>query len=232
MARLSARPPDGGPAAGRISRRGLLGVGLGVVGAALLDGCGSAPSGAPAANQQPPAAPATEDALYQAAKQEGKVVWWTAHYAQSAADAACTAGAMDLLSNKTNNTTAAGNFQQGVNFDCKTTTPNNSNTNPGAIVSVAPGNVRTDGRIGIVHRALNFAIGRKENDVRIVCQTFECLNGQRCENTVDNGEIIFYRSAACVDGGMRSFTRTKLHDHIDCGVVMLTREVFGNFRCP
>ena len=29
----------------------------------------------------------TEDALYQAAKQEGKVVWWTAHYAQSAADA-------------------------------------------------------------------------------------------------------------------------------------------------
>jgi iron(III) transport system substrate-binding protein len=87
MARLIVRPPDGGPAAGRISRRGLLGVGLGVVGAALLDGCSSASGGAPAANQQPPAAPTTEDALYQAAKQEGKVVWWTAHYAQSAADA-------------------------------------------------------------------------------------------------------------------------------------------------
>src|SRR5215468_792551 len=83
MARQIARPPGAGPAAGRISRRGLLGVGLGVVGAALLDGCSSAP----AASQQPPAAPATEDALYQAAKQEGKVVWWTAHYAQSAADA-------------------------------------------------------------------------------------------------------------------------------------------------
>src|SRR5712692_5785296 len=87
MARLIAGPSDGGQGSGRISRRGLLGVGLGVVGAALLDGCTSAPAGAPAANQQPPSAPATEDALYQAAKQEGKVVWWTAHYAQSAADA-------------------------------------------------------------------------------------------------------------------------------------------------
>src|SRR5438093_13757553 len=87
MARQIAFPPDAGPAAGRISRRGLLGVGLGVVGAALLNGCGSSPSGAPAASQQPPAAPLTEDALYLAAKQEGKVVWWTAHYAQSAADA-------------------------------------------------------------------------------------------------------------------------------------------------
>jgi Putative Flp pilus-assembly TadE/G-like len=64
-------------------------------------------------------------------------LWFHRQSAQSAADAACTAGAMDLLSNKTNNTTTAGNFQQGVNFDCNATTPNNNNSNPAPCVFAA-----------------------------------------------------------------------------------------------
>jgi Flp pilus assembly protein TadG len=64
-------------------------------------------------------------------------LWFHRQSAQSAADAACTAGAMDLLSNKTNNTTTAGNFQQGVNFDCNATFPNTNNGNPAPCVFAA-----------------------------------------------------------------------------------------------
>lgn len=65
----------------------------------LLTACGGAPSGsaggasaaatAPASASAPQATAtqADEAALYDAAKKEGSVVWWTAHYAQSAAEA-------------------------------------------------------------------------------------------------------------------------------------------------
>jgi len=65
-----------------LTRRTLLGAGLGAAGAALL-GAPHDAAAAPAAN---PAA--DEEKLYAEAKREGRVVWWTAHYAQSAADAA------------------------------------------------------------------------------------------------------------------------------------------------
>jgi iron(III) transport system substrate-binding protein len=64
-----------------LTRRTLLGAGLGLAGAAVLGPWGpadAAPAGAQAAE---------EEKLYADAKKEGKVVWWTAHYAQSAADA-------------------------------------------------------------------------------------------------------------------------------------------------
>jgi iron(III) transport system substrate-binding protein len=71
----------------RLSRRQLLAAGLAAMGAVALDACGSPTGGTPAASPPAASAPASEDALYAAAKQEGKVVWWTAHYAQSAAEA-------------------------------------------------------------------------------------------------------------------------------------------------
>ncbi len=65
-----------------LSRRTLLAAGVGAAGAAVLGASGGAEA-APAAS---PAA--DEERLYAEAKKEGRVVWWTAHYAQSAADAA------------------------------------------------------------------------------------------------------------------------------------------------
>jgi Putative Flp pilus-assembly TadE/G-like len=70
-------------------------------------------------------------------------VWFHRQNAQSAADAACTAGAMDLLRVQTNNITAApypGHFTPGTNFDCSATTPNSngvSTTNPAPCVYAA-----------------------------------------------------------------------------------------------
>lgn len=81
-------------------RRDVLKSAIGAGSALLLSACGSAPS---ASTSPPSAAPTTapakgapsgasaggqldEAALYDAAKKEGAVVWWTAHYAQSAAE--------------------------------------------------------------------------------------------------------------------------------------------------
>ncbi len=64
-----------------LSRRTFVKAGVGAVGAGLL-GLQSRAHGAPAAGLTP-----DEEKLYAEAKREGKVVWWTAHYAQSAADA-------------------------------------------------------------------------------------------------------------------------------------------------
>jgi len=50
-------------------------------------------------------------------------LWFQRQAAQTGADAACTAGAMDLLVNATNGTTTQGGFTQGTAFDC--------NANPG-----------------------------------------------------------------------------------------------------
>jgi len=47
-------------------------------------------------------------------------MWFTRQSAQTAADAACAAGAMDLLLDATNGTTTQGGFTAGTNFDCNT----------------------------------------------------------------------------------------------------------------
>ncbi len=64
-----------------LTRRRLLHAGLGLAGAAVLGPWGAADA-APAGSEA-----ADEEKLYAEAKREGRVVWWTAHYAQSAADA-------------------------------------------------------------------------------------------------------------------------------------------------
>src|SRR6516164_1841296 len=59
-------------------------------------------------------------------------MWFRRQAAQTAADAACTAGAMDLLVDATNGKTNQGHFTAGSTptaFDCQATTPN-SNTPP------------------------------------------------------------------------------------------------------
>jgi putative Flp pilus-assembly TadE/G-like protein len=55
-------------------------------------------------------------------------LWFHRQAAQSAADAACTAGAMDLLVDNTNGITTQGRFTAKVNtsFDCNATTPNST----------------------------------------------------------------------------------------------------------
>jgi iron(III) transport system substrate-binding protein len=73
-------------------RRDLLKTALGVGSTMLLAACGGAPgtpstAAPPTGSAAPAAAPMDEAALYAAAKKEGTVVWWTAHYAQSAAEA-------------------------------------------------------------------------------------------------------------------------------------------------
>lgn len=55
-------------------------------------------------------------------------LWFHRQTAQNAADAACTAGAMDML--YTANGIAAGNFTFGTGFDCSATTPNTGRTAP------------------------------------------------------------------------------------------------------
>jgi Putative Flp pilus-assembly TadE/G-like len=45
-------------------------------------------------------------------------IWFNRQAAQTAADAACTAGAMDLLVDATNGTTTLGGFTAGTAFDC------------------------------------------------------------------------------------------------------------------
>jgi iron(III) transport system substrate-binding protein len=72
--------PDAFPIAERsISRRTLLRAGLGGIGATLLGASGGGSAAA---------APAADEAqLYAEARKEGKVVWWTAHYQLSAAEA-------------------------------------------------------------------------------------------------------------------------------------------------
>jgi hypothetical protein len=45
-------------------------------------------------------------------------MWFQRQAAQTAADAACTAGAMDLLLDATNGTTTQGGFTAGTQFDC------------------------------------------------------------------------------------------------------------------
>src|SRR5436190_15286100 len=50
-------------------------------------------------------------------------LWFQRQAAQTAADAACAGGAMDLLVDATNNT-SVGHFTAGMNFDCNSTSPN------------------------------------------------------------------------------------------------------------
>src|SRR5262249_50864721 len=61
-------------------------------------------------------------------------MWFRRQAAQTAADAACTAGAMDLLGDATSGSTTLGHFGNSttaaVAFDCNTTTPNNSTSHP------------------------------------------------------------------------------------------------------
>jgi Tfp pilus assembly protein PilX len=70
-------------------------------------------------------------------------LWFQRQTAQTAADAACTAGAMDWLKVQTNNISVApypGNFTPGNNFDCNSTTPNSNGsgtTNPAPCVYAA-----------------------------------------------------------------------------------------------
>jgi hypothetical protein len=67
-------------------------------------------------------------------------LWFHRQSVQSAADAACTAGAMDLLRDQTNSISSApypGNFTPGANFDCSATTPNTATTNPSPCVYAA-----------------------------------------------------------------------------------------------
>jgi iron(III) transport system substrate-binding protein len=65
-----------------LKRRGFIRLGLGALGAGALDVLGGSPASAAA-----PAQDDSEEKLYAEAKKEGKVVWWTSHYAQSAAEA-------------------------------------------------------------------------------------------------------------------------------------------------
>jgi hypothetical protein len=70
-------------------------------------------------------------------------LWFQRQGAQTAADAACTAGAMDLLLVQTNNITAGpypGHFTPGTSFSCTGTTPNSTGsgtTNPAPCVYAA-----------------------------------------------------------------------------------------------
>ena len=70
-------------------------------------------------------------------------LWFRRQVAQTAADAACTAGAMDWLKVQTDNITAGpypGHFTPGTNFDCNATTPNSNSsgtTNPAPCVYAA-----------------------------------------------------------------------------------------------
>jgi iron(III) transport system substrate-binding protein len=63
----------------RLSRRTLVWGGLAAAGAAFLDARAGAPSPAPMTPE--------EEKLYAEARKEGRVMWWTAHYALSAAEA-------------------------------------------------------------------------------------------------------------------------------------------------
>jgi hypothetical protein len=66
-------------------------------------------------------------------------MWFARQSAQTAADAACTAGAMDLLTDATNGINNQGHFTAavGARIDCVSSTPNNSNTNPAPCVYAA-----------------------------------------------------------------------------------------------
>jgi iron(III) transport system substrate-binding protein len=62
-------------------RRGFLRLGLGALSAGAFDVLGRSPAAA-----SPPAQDESEERLYAEAKKEGKVVWWTSHYAMTAAE--------------------------------------------------------------------------------------------------------------------------------------------------
>lgn len=68
-------------------------------------------------------------------------LWFQRQAVQTAADAACTAGAMDMLLDQTNNLSPAnqGNFTVGTNLDCSSTSPNSNTvaTNPTPCVYAA-----------------------------------------------------------------------------------------------
>ena len=67
-------------------------------------------------------------------------MWFNRQSAQTAADAACTAGVMDLLVDATNGLTGLGNFTAGTNpktINCFTTFPNTSSTAPSPCVYAA-----------------------------------------------------------------------------------------------
>src|SRR5215469_12484236 len=67
-------------------------------------------------------------------------LWFNRQYAQTPADAACTAGAMDWLKDSVDGVTNNGHFAPGTNFDCNSTTPNSNSsgtTNPAPCVYAA-----------------------------------------------------------------------------------------------
>src|SRR5438445_2600245 len=69
-------------------------------------------------------------------------LWFNRQAAQTAADAACTAGAMDLLVDATNSITGKGGFTAGTAFDCnrsKTPAPCQDATLNGFNSSIAQG---------------------------------------------------------------------------------------------
>jgi len=67
-------------------------------------------------------------------------LWFNRQDAQTAADAACTAGAMDWLKDVVDGVTNKGHFTPGTNFSCDPTTPNSNSsgtTNPAPCVYAA-----------------------------------------------------------------------------------------------
>jgi iron(III) transport system substrate-binding protein len=69
------------------ARRVFLKSALGLSSALLLAACTAPQASAPATGKPAPASTGPDEAtLYAAAQKEGSVVWWTAHYAQSAAE--------------------------------------------------------------------------------------------------------------------------------------------------
>jgi iron(III) transport system substrate-binding protein len=80
MSKMSNAAGKSEPSTHRIIRRGFLKLGIGALGAAALDSLG-APFAFAASSDE------AEKKLHAEAQKEGKVTWWTAHYALSAAEA-------------------------------------------------------------------------------------------------------------------------------------------------
>src|SRR5690242_13262497 len=59
-------------------------------------------------------------------------LWFHRQMAQTAADAACQAGIIDILTNDIGNPTPKSGFTAGTNFDCSTSYPNVSGASPPA----------------------------------------------------------------------------------------------------
>jgi uncharacterized membrane protein len=95
-------------------------------------------------------------------------LWFQRQAAQAAADAACTAGAMDLLLVQTNNITAGpypGHFTPGTSLSCTSTTPNSTGsgtTNPAPCVYAALNGFPSAEPWGTMSRLFLVALRRRE----------------------------------------------------------------------